>query len=168
MINYTEESWVFMITIIIHGLDQFIVGQLSKVMSLPLANLYEIGENEINFIAPESMVFHDGVEQTSWRAIITVKAPKKTEVIQKMVAEYLIAMIKDVAVHIEIVFTYFSADNLVEHINKEYPLFITEENIVSIEDEYEEHDEEDVEIERGDDGEELFVGDIFEGFTGDE
>lgn len=153
-----------MITIIIHGLDQFVVGQLSKEMSKPLANLYEINEDKINFVATESMVFHDGVEQTSWHSIITVRAPKKTEIIQQRIADYLIAAIKDIAINIEIVFTYFSSDHYVEYINKDYPLFITEENIVSIEDECEENDDdEDYETH---DGEELFDGDIFKNFTG--
>lgn len=153
-----------MITIIIHGLDQFVVGQLSKEMSKSLANLYEVDENEINFIAPSSMVFHNGVDQTSWHALITVKAPKKTEVLQKNIADYLIKMIKDIAVNIEIVFTYFSAENRVEYINEDYPRFITEENIISVADECEYEDEDDEE----ESGDELFDGNIFKGFMGDD
>lgn len=155
-----------MITIIIHGLDQFVVGGLSKEMSKPLADLYEVTEDKINFIAPESLVYHDGVDQTSWRVLITVKAPKQMEVLQKVVADYLINIIKDVAINIEIVFTYYSIENRIEHINDEYPLFITEENIVSIEDEYDEN-EEDEEEEAADEGE-LFDGNIFKDFMGDD
>ena len=47
-----------MITIEIYGLDQFVVGQLSKDMTHNLADLYEVSEDDINFIAPNNMVFY--------------------------------------------------------------------------------------------------------------
>ena len=58
-----------MITITIYGLDQFVVGRLSREMTPNLAKLYELSEDEILFVAPENMVFHNGVEQTSWNII---------------------------------------------------------------------------------------------------
>ena len=64
-----------MITITIYGLDQFVVGRLSREMTPNLAKLYELSEDEILFVAPENMVFHKGVEQTSWNIIIHVHAP---------------------------------------------------------------------------------------------
>ena len=69
-----------MITVTIYGLDQFVVGRLSREMTPNLAKLYELSEDEILFVAPENMVFHNGVEQTSWNIIIHVHAPKKVAV----------------------------------------------------------------------------------------
>ena len=76
-----------MITIIFYGLDQFVVGQLSKQMTPGLAKLYEVNEDQINFVAPNDMVFHKGVEQTSWNLLIHVHAPMKVSVLQDLVLE---------------------------------------------------------------------------------
>lgn len=145
-----------MITITINGLDQFVVGRLSRDLTKSLANLYEVKEEEINFVAPNSMVFHDGVEQTSWHILVTVSAPKKVQVIQNQVADFLVQSIKDVGIHIEVLFTYFSSDDHVERINHDYPLFITEENIVNV----------DEEIDHDEDDDELYDGNIFSELEG--
>ena len=68
-----------MITVTIYGLDQFVVGRLSREMTPNLAKLYELSEDEILFVAPQNMVFHKGVEQTSWNVLIHVNAPKKAD-----------------------------------------------------------------------------------------
>ena len=39
-----------MITITIYGLDQFVVGRLSREMTPNLAKLYEVSEDEILFV----------------------------------------------------------------------------------------------------------------------
>ena len=48
-----------MITITILGLDQYIVGRLSRELTSNLAKIYEVSEDDINFIAPNNMVFHN-------------------------------------------------------------------------------------------------------------
>ena len=88
-----------MITITIYGLDQFVVGRLSREMTPNLAKLYELDEDEIIFVAPENMVFHKGVEQTSWNIIIHVHAPKKVQVLQDQVAHLILESIGDVAIN---------------------------------------------------------------------
>ena len=40
-----------MITIIVYGLDQFVVGQLSRELGPNLAKLYEVKEEEVIFVA---------------------------------------------------------------------------------------------------------------------
>ena len=67
-----------MITVFIYGLDQFVVGRLSREMTPNLAKLYEVSEDEIIFVAPENMVFHKGVEQTSWNIIIMFTLLKRS------------------------------------------------------------------------------------------
>ena len=156
-----------MITVTIYGLDQFVVGRLSQEMTPSLARLYEVDEDEINFVAPENMVFHNGVEQTSWNVIIHVNAPMKVSVLQDDVARLILASIGDVAIHKTIEFYYYSQDNRYTKYNEDYPRYITEENTVNYDDEYEDEDEcddEDCECHHHHhDEDELFTGDIFEG-----
>ncbi|MCF0107636.1 MAG: hypothetical protein HUJ59_01295, partial [Bacilli bacterium] len=110
-----------MITVIFYGLDEFVVGRLSNELTSSLAKLYEVDEDEINFVAPNNMVFHNGVEQTSWNLIIHVHAPLKVSVLQDQVAQFLVKAIGDVAIHKIVEFYYYSQDNRYESINEDYP-----------------------------------------------
>ena len=147
-----------MITIIVYGLDQFVVGRLSREMTPNLAKLYELSEDEIIFVAPENMVFHKGVEQTSWNIIIHVHAPKKATLLQDQVAHLILESIGDVAINKILEFYYYSEDNRYSKLNENYPRFIAADNLVDIADE----DYEDKEEGEGDD--EIFTGDIFQNF----
>ena len=149
-----------MITVFIYGLDQFVVGRLSREMTPNLAKLYELSEDEIIFVAPENMVFHKGVEQTSWNIIIHVHAPKKASVLQDQVAKLILETIGDVAINKILEFYYYSEDNRYTKFNNSYPRFIATDNLVDIEEE----DYEDMEEGEGDD--DIFTGDIFQDFHG--
>jgi hypothetical protein len=146
-----------MITITIYGLDQFVVGNLSRELTPLVAKLYEVDEDEVNFIAPQAMVFHKGTEQTSWNILIRVNAPKKVSVLQDQMAELMLHGIGEVAIHVNVEFTYYSQDDRYTKINPSYPRYISEENLVDIDDEYPE------DIEEGEGEDELYTGDIFEG-----
>ena len=147
-----------MITITIYGLDQFVVGRLSREMTPNLAKLYETSEDNILFVAPQNMVFHKGVEQTSWNIIIHVNAPKKVSVLQDQVARLILESIGDVAINKSLEFYYYSEDNRYSKINENYPHFIATDNLVDIAEE----DYEDMEEGEGED--EIFTGDIFQNF----
>lgn len=146
-----------MITITIYGLDQFVVGNLSRELTPLVAKLYEVDEDEVNFIAPQAMVFHKGTEQTSWNILIKVNAPKKVSVLQDQMAELMLHGIGEVAIHVNVEFTYYSQDDRYTKINPNYPKYITDENLVGIDDDYPE------DIEEGEGDDELYTGDIFEG-----
>ena len=150
-----------MITLTVYGLDQFVVGRLSREMTSALADLYECDKEEILFIAPENMVFHNGVEQTSWNTIVRVDAPKKVAVLQEDVAKVIKSMIKGLSINVQIVFNYFSQDNFYEELNDDYPRYIENENLVNID--MEEEYAEDIEEGEGDD--QIFTGDIFKDFN---
>ena len=78
-----------------------------------------------------------------------------------MEAELLLNGIGDVAIHKTVEFYYYHQDDRYTKINESYPLFITEENLVGIdEDEYPE------DIEEGEDEDQIYTGDIFKGFEG--
>ena len=147
-----------MITIVIYGLDQFVVGRLSREMTPNLAKIYELSEDEILFIAPNDMVFHKGVEQTSWNIIIHVHAPKKASILQDQVAKLILESIGDVAINKILEFYYYAEDNRYSKINGSYPRFIAADNLVDIANE----DYED--MEEGEEDNEIFTGDIFQDF----
>ncbi len=149
-----------MITITIYGLDQFVVGRLSRELTPLVAKLYEVSEDDVSFIAPQVMVFHNGTEQTSWNILIHVHAPQKAALVQDQMADLLLNGIGDVAIHKAIEFYYFHQDDRYTKINEAYPRYITEENIVGVEEEYPE------DIEEGEGDDEIFTGDIFKGFEG--
>ena len=146
-----------MITITIYGLDQFVVGNLSRHLTPLVAKLYEVDEDEVNFIAPQAMVFHKGVEQTSWNILIKVNAPKKVSVLEDQMSQLMLHGIGEVAIHVAVEFYYYSQENRYTKINDNYPRFIADDNLVDIEDEYPE------DIEEGEEDDEIFTGDIFEG-----
>ena len=150
-----------MIAIEIQGLDQFVVGNLSKELTPLVAKLYEVDEDEVVFISPNSMVFHKGVEQTSWNIIIKVLAPKKVSVLQDQMSQLMLHGIGEVAIHVTVLFEYYSSDDKYQKINPDYPRFITEANLVDLqEDEYVDEDS-----ESGEEDDEIYTGDIFEGLN---
>lgn len=148
-----------MITLIVYGLDQFVVGELSKEMTPSLAKLYEVEEEDIVFIAPQNMVFHKGVEQTSWNVLVHIHAPMKVSVLQDQVSEFVLASIGDVAIHKTLEFYYYSQDNRFEKIDDSYPRFIADDNMVDIDAEYDE------DLEEGEEEDQIYTGDIFTDFS---
>ena len=146
-----------MITITIYGLDQFVVGNLSRELTPLIAKLYEVDEDEVNFIAPQAMVFHKGVEQTSWNILIQVNAPKKVSVLEEQMSQLMLHGIGEVAIHVAVEFYYYSQENRYVKINENYPRFIADDNLVDIDDDYPE------DIEEGEGEDEIYTGDIFEG-----
>ena len=137
-----------MITIRIYGLDSYAVGHYSKDHTENLAQLFETKEENICFVASDEFVFHKGVEQTSWQALVTVIAPEKYEPLEKQVANYLLKTLTEFSIHVQIVFEYFHGHHEHEFTNKDYPRYIKDENLVNVEE---------------DEDDELYEGNIFEG-----
>lgn len=146
-----------MINITIYGLDQFVVGQISRELTPLIAKLYQTSEDDIVFIAPNSMVFHKGTEQTSWNILMKVDAPMRVAPMQSQLADLLMNGIGEVAIHVNVEFSYYSEEDVYQKVNENYPLFISDDNLVNFEDEYSE------EMEEGEDEDQIFTGDIFEG-----
>ncbi len=146
-----------MISVFIYGLDQFLVGDLSVSLGKDLAKVYEVDEDEINFVAPNTMVFHKRAEQTSWRVIVEVNVPKKLEVLQDQAQKVIVHHIKQIAIHVEILFKYFLMDHHYLEINEEYPLYLEEKDDIEIETDYPE------DLQEGEGDDEIYTGDIFAG-----
>ena len=138
-----------MIIITVYGLDQYTVGHYSKYHTENLAQLFETTPENIAFIASDEYVFHNGVEQTSWQALVKVEAPEKYEVLEDKAAMYLLRTLKEFSIHVRVVFDYFHSHHEHEFVNKDYPRYIKDDNLVN--------------VEESDEDEELYEGNIFEG-----
>lgn len=149
-----------MITVVVYGLDQFVVGEMSTEATRMLAKLYEVSEDEINFVAPNNMVFHNGMEQTSWNVLVEMHVPMKLSVLQEEASEIIFSLLHETAIHVAITYHYFSVDHYVERINKDYPRYMENDNIVGIENE--EYSED---MEEGEGEDDIYTGDIFEDFS---
>lgn len=141
-----------MVTISIYGLDQYVVGHYSKDHTANLASLLEVDENDVVFYSPNAYVFHKGVEQTSWNTIVKINAPEQCEKLEDKVANYIIQTLKEFSIHLVVEFSYYHKHHRYEFVNKEYPRYISEENVVNAEEE---------EYQEGD---EIYEGNMFEGF----
>ena len=148
-----------MITIAILGLDQYVTGHYSKNHTANLASLFETEEDDISFYAPQSVLFHKGVEQVSWDTLVIVLAPHKYERLEEKVATYLMKTLKDFSINLNIQFHYFEEEHTYQLFNDDYPRFIEEKNIVSFNDD---KDDQDYEAD-SDDDEEIYTGNVFEG-----
>lgn len=131
-----------MITIQVLGLDQYVVGHYSRDCSADIANLLETNLDEINFYSPcDSLLFHNGVEQTSWNTVVFVKIPSKYKPFEGKLAHYLLETLKDFSINVEVNFEYIEEGRSYIFINDDYPRFLTEDNIAK-EDDEDEHSEE--------------------------
>lgn len=168
-----------MITIQILGLDQYVAGHYSKDNTANIANLLETEEDEIYFYSPyESMLFHNGVEQTSWNTLVIVRAPEKYEIFEERVADYILKTLSEFSINIELQFDYFHDHHSYSHVNPDYPRFLTEMNIAQEEEDHcedgcdhdHDHDEADPRDRADldyDDPNEIYLGDAFEGHQDD-
>ena len=146
-----------MISVFVYGLDQFLVGDLSIALGRDLAKVYEVDEDDVNFVAPNTMVFHKRAEQTSWRVIVEVNVPKKLEVLQEEAKKVIVHHIKQIAIHIEILFKYYLSDHHSLEVNDDYPLYLEEQNDIEVDTEYPD------DIEEGEGEDQIYTGDMFEG-----
>ena len=138
-----------MFTITVYGLDQYAVGHYSKDHLENLAQLFETKKENVMFVASDAYVFHAGVEQTSWQALIKIEAPSKFKPLEEKVSYYILSTIVDFTIHARVVFEYFDSHSEHEFMNDKYPRFIKEENLVN--------------VEESEEDEELYEGNIFEG-----
>lgn len=140
-----------MIFITIEGADQYLAMEFSKDIEPKIIKALNIKENEINFICPESFFVHNGQEQTSFHALITIKLPTKFKDRQQELISIISKDIKSLSVHSHFLFIYFDEENEYDNIDNEYPLYLSEDNMVKVNDEEENKEDE-----------EPYTGNIFE------
>lgn len=134
-----------MIVVDIMGIDTILAISEEKKVHQDLANIYEIDEEDLIFRALEGFIIHNGVEQTSFLLDLKIQAP--TEYIKKEeeVKAYLFNAFKDVSIHKRILFTYFDEERETIFKDDDYPLYMSDKNVVHIqhenEEEYDEYEE---------------------------
>lgn len=119
-----------MVNINIYGLDQYAISYYSKNHEQAIADICETTVDDIRFIATENSIFHQGVEQNSWNIVVEVTLPKEMLQIEKVLAKYLMSTIGELAVNVHVLFRYYDKRHHYAKINKEYPTFITDINLV--------------------------------------
>ena len=137
-----------MINISILGLDQFVVGDYSREITKKIADAYEINEDEILFYAPQAFIFHKGFDQSAYNVVVKVEAERKYEVFEKIVFTIISKTLSKYVIHMNIQFVYFDEEHCYSYKNEEYPLYMSESNVV-YDGGYEEESDEDVEVYDG-------------------
>ena len=148
-----------MVLISVYGLDPYCIGNYSKEHTEEIANLLECSKDEIHFVALEHYLFHDGVDQTSWNLLVNVKLDSKYRNLAKNLATYLLETVKLFGVHVTVKFEFTHDDDyLFSSLNEDYPRYLTDKNMVKVEEEV----DEDVDIT---DEEQVYTGNIFKDFS---
>lgn len=170
-----------MITIQVLGLDQYVVGHYSRENTENIAQLFEVKEEDVIFYAPSAIVFHKGVEQTSWNTLVNILLPRRYDTMEKSVADYILRTLSEFSINIQVVFSYYNEHSEYAFTNPDYPRYLKDENIketdVSVEygmpeEEDDDWDDEDCDHHHHhheDDGnpedpDSIFLGNAFEGF----
>lgn len=140
-----------MIDILLKGVDEFLGAQVETQLTPAIAGICHVGNDEVMVTCLHSMIYHGGVDQTSFHMIIQVEAEERFRQFEKELAEYLLKASKEFSVHCRLNFRYTDG-GAYQRIDPDYPPFVTKSNSVEIaSDESSEEDE-------------IYTGDIFENF----
>lgn len=154
-----------MITIQILGLDHFVVGQYSREHTGNIAQLFETEDQNVSFLSSDGVYFHEGVEQSSWNALVLVRCPHRHEACESAVADYLLKTLTLYSINVQVEFVYFHDHSYYESISSAYPRFISADQIRDVSGDYgDEEEEAPSPEEEAPSEEELFTGNAFEDF----
>lgn len=119
-----------MIIISLLGMDHYNAIDVTKKLHQGLVEIYGCEDDELLFYAPQSFLIHNGVEQTSFILHIDVDAPETYISKEEEVRDFLSESLTDIAIHFHFNFRYFAPEH--EHLvaNEDYPLYMTEDNMV--------------------------------------
>lgn len=143
-----------MINILLKGVDEFLGSEVEKTIVPKVAKLLKINEDEIFVTCLHSMIYHQGVDQTSFHMIVTFEMTNEYQKYELELVKLILELSKNFSVHAHVNFTYFSK-GFYSRIDNNYPLFVTENNQVNIENESDEDDD-------------IYLGDIFADFNKNE
>lgn len=139
-----------MINVFLIGVDEFLGAHVEAVILPSIAKIYHVSNDEVFFSCMHSMIFHGGIDQTSYHMIIQIEASEEFRSYEKELAKYLLEASKAFSVHAHIRFNYYNG-NEYSRIEKDYPLFVNkEEEDEPVDEEYEEED--------------IYLGNMFENF----
>lgn len=115
-----------MIIIKCYGVDPYVAGAYSKKY-LPLVKERFNLEDDFLVICPDDYIFHDGVEQTSWQALLEVMISPKYRAIEKDLAHALISYFQVDVVNTRLFFSYLEEEAVYKLENKDYPPFVVDD-----------------------------------------
>ena len=139
-----------MINIVLKGVDEFLGSHVDEVVSPQVAKILNVSNDEVVVTCLHSIIYHNGVDQTSYHMIVNVELEEKYRSLEEKLAEYILSVSKNFAVHCQVSFSYCE-NKVYSRIDEEYPLFVTNSNEVIIEDNEEETQE-------------VYLGDMFANF----
>lgn len=116
-----------MIIIKCYGVDPFVTAAYSKKYIPLVKERFKIAD-EFVVIAPDEYIYHDGVEQTSWQAILEVIISPIYKAIEKELAHALISYFSEEVINIRLYFNYIDDKSFYTLENKDYPPFIIDKD----------------------------------------
>lgn len=137
-----------MINIVLKGVDEFLGADVEKVLLPKAAKVLQVSMDEVLLTCMHSMIYHGGLDQTSFHMIVTFEMEEKYRKFEKELIKCVFEVSKNFSVHSHVNFLYLTPTS--SNIDKEYPLYVTESNRVIIEDDENE--------------EEVYTGNMFSNF----
>jgi hypothetical protein len=119
--------------IVIQGLDRYVVEKLSALLTLPLSRLTTIPTTDIFFLASETIVYHHGVDQTTWWSFITIYLTADQARFQQAMIDLFKQALRGQTIHYQFTWMYRTAEQVTSIIDQDYPPFMTESNQVKVE-----------------------------------
>lgn len=155
-----------MITIKLFGMDSYEAIKYTKKLTIKLAELYDVSENEIEFFATDGFIIHNGFEQTNFRLDVEIEAPEQFEELENEVKDAICDFLRDenVAVHFRFLFTYFNPSHEYVLIDDSYPLYMNDNNTVKAKDDEDEEVDTSSDSEDEEEYDEPYMGDIIGAF----
>ncbi len=137
------------------GFPDFVVREYSQIYLKSISQIFETEENEIVFVHDNSLVLHNGVEQTMWFCFIELSLDERYKYFEDIMNKFLYETLKEQAINLSITYKYcVNSSNKIILIS-EYPKFVSEDNAVEVT--QPEYEEEDIMDE-----EKIYTGNIFE------
>lgn len=141
-----------MINVILYGVDEFLAKHIEERFSPEIARICEVNTNQVILTCVHSMIYHGGVDQTSFHMQILVELNEEFREFEEDLAYFILKASKEFSVHAHLDFKYVE-DEGYERIDENYPLYISKSNEVSlhVDDDFDDYDDEDNEDEEVDD-----------------
>ena len=139
-----------MINIVLKGVDEFLGSHVDEVISPQVAKILNVSSDEVVVTCLHSIIYHNGIDQTSYHMIVNVELEEKYRSQEEKLAEYILSVSKNFAVHCQVSFSYCE-NKVYSRVDEDYPLFVTNSNEVVVE-------------ENQDEPQEVYLGDMFANF----
>lgn len=117
-----------MITLRVYGQDIYLIEKLSGELHKPLVDCFKCSEDELNFVACESFFIHNGQEQTSYYLEIVLEISKEYKAKLTKAFEILKKHCQNYSINLVLKVRYIEAEFV--FVNKEYPTYMTKDNMV--------------------------------------